>query len=76
MDHTIEARLDHAEEQAAADFAATTRAVEAVEHAEQAGATVHTIEDAEALYSMQLITEAEATDGTWRGSWIGDQPPA
>ncbi|MEU2120018.1 hypothetical protein ABZ567_31275 [Streptomyces sp. NPDC016459] len=30
--------------------------------------------DTEIHHAMQLITEAEATDGTWRGEWIGDQP--
>ncbi|MER8086599.1 hypothetical protein ABTZ57_16050 [Streptomyces sp. NPDC094048] len=27
--------------------------------------------DTEARYAAQLVTEAEATDGTWRGEWIG-----
>ncbi|MFI0736429.1 hypothetical protein ACH4S9_46780 [Streptomyces sp. NPDC021225] len=31
------------------------------------------VEDAEALLAAQLVTEAEATDGTWRGDWIGQQ---
>jgi len=34
------------------------------------------IEDAEAMLAVQLVTEAEATDGTWRGGWIGEQPDA
>lgn len=67
-----EAHLDHAEEQAAAAFADTTRTVEAVEHAEQVEARVATVEDAEALYATQLITEADANAGTWRGEWIGE----
>lgn len=29
---------------------------------------------AEAMYAAALVTEAEATDGTWRGQWIGEQP--
>ncbi|QAX92809.1 hypothetical protein SEA_AUSTINTATIOUS_48 [Streptomyces phage Austintatious] len=69
-----EARLDHAEEQAAAAFTATTHTVEAVEHAEQVEAGVATVEDAEALYATQVVTEAEADAGTWRGEWIGEQP--
>ncbi|MEU7340561.1 hypothetical protein [Streptomyces sp. NPDC007074] len=28
----------------------------------------------EARYAATLVTEAEATDGTWRGEWIGEQP--
>ncbi|MFC8584208.1 hypothetical protein ACFUGD_06585 [Streptomyces sp. NPDC057217] len=71
-----ETRLDLAEEQAADAFDAAAHAVEAVEYAEQVEASVATVEDAEALYAAQLITEAEATDGTWRGEWIGEQPDA
>ncbi|MFF5790236.1 hypothetical protein ACFY8P_35350 [Streptomyces sp. NPDC012693] len=70
------ARLDRVEADAAASFAATTNAVDAVEHAEQTGAAIETVEDAEALYAARLVTEAEATDGTWRGKWIGEQPTA
>ncbi|MEU0037231.1 hypothetical protein [Streptomyces sp. NPDC006333] len=55
-------------------FAASARAVDAVTHAEEIEAAPATIADAEALYAAQLITEAEATDGTWRGAWIGEQP--
>lgn len=54
-------------------FERAARALDAVEHAEQAGARVETVEDAEALYAAALVTEAEATDGTWRGAWIGEQ---
>ncbi|MFG3037796.1 hypothetical protein ACGFYZ_12890 [Streptomyces sp. NPDC048330] len=137
-----EVRLDRAEEQAAAAFAATTHTVEAVEYAEGIEATVDTLDEAETLYraraterlrdtlagtpaafepddapigelaewerdllaaaapeapqrfttadenaaadddvldtearhAAELVTEAEATAGTWRGQWIGDQP--
>ncbi|MGW5304865.1 hypothetical protein ACWERF_13105 [Streptomyces griseoluteus] len=55
-------------------FARAARAVDAVEHAEQVEAGVATVEDAEALYAAALVTEAEATEGTWRGRWIGEQP--
>ncbi|MEV7243950.1 hypothetical protein AB0N92_22265 [Streptomyces sp. NPDC093248] len=57
-------------------FARTARAADAVEYAEQVGATVATVEDAEALYAAQLVTEADATAGTWQGAWIGEQPAA
>ncbi|MGW7197237.1 hypothetical protein [Streptomyces chryseus] len=57
----------------AAPFDQVARAVDAVEHAEQAGAAVDTVEDAEALYAAALVTEAEADAGTWRGEWIGEQ---
>jgi hypothetical protein len=50
--------------------------LDAVEHAEQVGARVETVEDAEALYATRVVTEAEATDGTWRGRWIGEQQNA
>ncbi|MFF3886586.1 hypothetical protein [Streptomyces sp. NPDC001914] len=65
-----------ADEQAVAQFASTARAVDAVEHAEQVEAGVETVADAEALYAAALVTEAEASDGTWRGAWIGEQPAA
>ncbi|WP_329622937.1 hypothetical protein OG357_23010 [Streptomyces sp. NBC_01255] len=39
-------------------------------------AAVEDIVDIEARYAAELVTEAEATDGTWRGEWIGDQPTA
>lgn len=55
-------------------FTASARAVDAVTYAEEVGAEPATIADAEALYATQLVTEAEATDGTWRGAWIGNQP--
>ncbi|MFE5912071.1 hypothetical protein ACFQ6B_23720 [Streptomyces wedmorensis] len=74
MEDTTTDRLDLIEQRAADEFAATTDAVDAVEHAEQAGGAVETVEEAEALYAARLVTEAEATDGTWRGEWIGDQP--
>jgi hypothetical protein len=32
------------------------------------------IEDNEATYAVQLVTEADADAGTWRGAWIGEQP--
>ncbi|MFF2367185.1 hypothetical protein ACFVU0_31390 [Streptomyces sp. NPDC058122] len=31
------------------------------------------VEDDEALYAAQLVTEADADAGTWRGEWIGQQ---
>ncbi|MBT3157365.1 hypothetical protein KQH42_07245 [Streptomyces sp. CHA1] len=58
----------------AEQFDRSARAVDAVEHAEQVEAAVATVEDAEAVYAAALVTEAEATDGTWRGDWIGEQP--
>lgn len=54
-------------------FATAARAVDAVEHAEETGAAVATVEDAEALYAAALVTEADADAGTWRGEWIGEQ---
>ncbi|MFJ7267267.1 hypothetical protein ACIQV3_11480 [Streptomyces sp. NPDC099050] len=57
----------------AAAFETAARAVDAVEHAEEAGAAVATVEEAEALYAAALVTEAEADAGTWRGEWIGEQ---
>ncbi|WP_404959038.1 hypothetical protein [Streptomyces sp. 147326] len=60
----------------AAAFAAAVRAADAVEHAEETGAAVATVEEAEALYAAALVTEAEADEGTWRGAWIGEQQPA
>jgi hypothetical protein len=33
-----------------------------------------TVEDVEALLAVRMVTEAEATAGTWRGAWIGDRP--
>jgi hypothetical protein len=68
-----EARLDQAEAEAAEGFERSARAVDAVEHAEQVEAAVETVEDAEAVYAAALVTEADATDGTWRGAWIGEQ---
>ncbi|MEU0170160.1 hypothetical protein ABZ214_32715 [Streptomyces iakyrus] len=69
-----ETRLDQAEAEADKQFGRTARAVDAVEYAEQVEARVETVEDAEALYAAALVTEAEATEGTWRGDWIGEQP--
>ncbi|WP_432194735.1 zinc finger domain-containing protein [Streptomyces sp. bgisy027] len=43
---------------------------------DQVEAEVATVEDAEALYAAALVTEADATDGTWRGAWIGEQQAA
>ncbi|MEU2759376.1 hypothetical protein [Streptomyces sp. NPDC007094] len=67
-----EQQLDTAEAEAAAHFRQSAHAVDAVEHAEQVEARAGTVEDAEALYAAALVTEAEATEGTWRGSWIGE----
>lgn len=71
-----EARLDRVEAEADEQFGRTARAVDAVEYAEQVEAAVETVEDAEALYAAQLVTEADATDGTWRGAWIGEHQAA
>ncbi|NML50557.1 hypothetical protein HHL19_12890 [Streptomyces sp. R302] len=35
-----------------------------------------TVEDVEARHAAELVTEAEATAGTWRGQWIGEHPDA
>ncbi|MGW0686535.1 hypothetical protein ACWD2L_24580 [Streptomyces sp. NPDC002754] len=67
---------DQAVAEAGEQFDRAARAVDAVEHAEQVEAGVETVEDAEALYAAALVTEAEATEGTWRGAWIGEQPAA
>jgi len=32
--------------------------------------------DIEARHAAELVTEAEATDGTWRGEWIGERTTA
>lgn len=69
-----EAVLDRMETDDAAAFVTVTRAVDAVEHAEETGAAVATVEEAEALYAAALVTEADAADGTWQGEWIGEQP--
>ncbi|MFD5350184.1 hypothetical protein ACFWJY_42185 [Streptomyces anulatus] len=71
-----EARLDQVEAEADEQFGRAARAVDAVEYAEQVEAAVETVEDAEALYAAQLVTEADATDGTWRGAWIGEHQAA
>ncbi|MET9468503.1 hypothetical protein ABZY44_27690 [Streptomyces sp. NPDC006544] len=60
----------------AAAFDTVARAVDAVEHAEEAAAAVDTVEEAEALYAAALVTEADADAGTWRGEWIGEQQAA
>ncbi|MEV0657138.1 hypothetical protein [Streptomyces sp. NPDC050395] len=65
--------IEQADTERAAQFDNVTRAVDAVEHAEQVEAGVATVADAEALYAAALVTEAEATAGTWRGEWIGAQ---
>jgi hypothetical protein len=46
-------------------------AVDLAETVEQADDARAAVEDAEAMYAARLVTEAEATDGTWRGEWIG-----
>ncbi|MFH9295638.1 hypothetical protein [Streptomyces sp. NPDC017520] len=66
--------IDRATDAETDKFDRTARAVDAVEHAEQVEAAVETVEEAEALYAAQLITEADASDGTWQGEWIGEQP--
>ncbi|MFD6873262.1 MULTISPECIES: hypothetical protein [unclassified Streptomyces] len=68
--------VSQAADEEAAAFAAVTRAADAVEHAEETGAAVATVEDAEALYATALVTEADADAGTWRGEWIGEQQAA
>lgn len=70
------ARAVEAADEEAAAFDTATRAVDAVEHAEETGAAVATVEDAEALYAAALVTEADAEAGTWRGEWIGEQQAA
>ncbi|MEU5136711.1 hypothetical protein [Streptomyces californicus] len=71
-----EAHLDQVEADVAEQFGRAARAVDAVEHAERVEAAVETVEEAEALYAAQLVTEADATDGTWRGAWIGEHQTA
>ncbi|MFF7234418.1 hypothetical protein [Streptomyces sioyaensis] len=68
-----EQRLDAVEAELDEQFATAAHALDAVEYAEHVEAAVETVEDAEALYAVQLVTEADATDGTWRGAWIGQQ---
>ncbi|MFE1332071.1 hypothetical protein [Streptomyces microflavus] len=76
----IAGRAQAADDQAATEavekFDRTARAVDAVEHAEQVEAAVETVEDAEALYAARLVTETEASEGTWRGQWIGEHQAA
>ncbi|MFJ2892508.1 hypothetical protein ACIO53_41420 [Streptomyces sp. NPDC087305] len=67
--------VDQAVDQAAEQFETVARAVDAVEYAEQVEAGVDTVVEAEALYAARLVTEAEATAGTWRGQWIGRTDP-
>ncbi|MFJ2196939.1 hypothetical protein [Streptomyces violaceusniger] len=69
-------RLDTVEAEESAHFADSARKVDAVEHAEQVEAAVETVTEAEALYAAQLVTEADANDGTWRGEWIGKDTDA
>lgn len=40
------------------------------------GLTAPSVEDTEAQQAAALVTEAEVTDGTWRGEWIGEQQAA
>ncbi len=68
-------QLDQVVEQAVEQFENVARAVDAVEYAEQVEAGVDTVVEAEALYAARLVTEAEATAGTWRGAWIGRTDP-
>ncbi|WP_406334328.1 hypothetical protein OG814_11755 [Streptomyces zaomyceticus] len=85
-----EQHLDTIEAAAADQFGQTAHIADAVEHAEQVEAGAATVAEAVALYDAHLaadalvddelrhaaalVTEAEATDGTWRGEWIGDVP--
>lgn len=39
-------------------------------------AAVEDVVDTEARHAAELVTEAEATAGTWRGQWIGEHPDA
>ncbi|MCZ9350737.1 hypothetical protein NGM36_13165, partial [Streptomyces mutabilis] len=75
---TANAWRDQAETEAevAEQFRRVALTVDAVEHAERVEARVETVEDAEALYAAALVTEAEATAGTWRGEWIGETDTA
>ncbi|MGW1770654.1 hypothetical protein [Streptomyces sp. NPDC002104] len=67
-------QLDRAVAEEAAHFTRAARALDAVEYAEGAEAGVESLVDAEALYAARLVTEADATAGTWRGQWIGADP--
>ncbi|MEK9521443.1 hypothetical protein MIU24_18915 [Streptomyces venezuelae] len=84
-----EQHLDAAEAAAADQFEQAAHIADAVEHAEQVEAGVATVGEAVTLYDAHLaaalvddelrhaaalVTEAEATEGTWRGEWIGDTP--
>lgn len=53
-------------------------AEQAVEQAaaDDAPEATPTVEEIEARYAAQLVTEADATDGTWRGAWIGEHTVA
>ncbi|OAR22380.1 hypothetical protein A8W25_22260 [Streptomyces sp. ERV7] len=51
---------------AAVDLASTIEQADAESEQEVA--------EAEAQQAAALVTEAEPTDGTWRGEWIGEQP--
>ncbi|MFH9430252.1 hypothetical protein ACH4JZ_18415 [Streptomyces sp. NPDC017615] len=74
LDAAAEAHLDQVETEESEHFQNAARAADAVRHAEQTGARVDTLAEAEALYAAQMVTEAEADDGTWRGAWIGNEP--
>ncbi|APD18629.1 hypothetical protein SEA_PAPAYASALAD_50 [Streptomyces phage PapayaSalad] len=39
-------------------------------------AAAEDVVDIEARHAAELVTEAEATAGTWRGQWIGEHPDA
>ncbi|WP_097991867.1 hypothetical protein [Streptomyces sp. f51] len=76
ISHRAPLHDDQVVTEAVEQFGRTARAADAVEHAEQVEARVETVEDAEALYAAQLVTEADATHGTWRGAWIGEHQAA
>ncbi|MFB6846221.1 hypothetical protein ACFCXS_15350 [Streptomyces sp. NPDC056373] len=44
--------------------------------ADDAPEATPTVEEVEASYAAQLVTEADATAGTWRGAWIGEHSVA
>ncbi|MFF8284681.1 hypothetical protein ACF06W_18450 [Streptomyces albus] len=56
----------------AADSPLAAAVVDLTETVEQADAARAT--NGEAQHAAALVTAAEATDGTWRGQRIGDQP--
>ncbi|MGW0134845.1 hypothetical protein [Streptomyces sp. NPDC003299] len=59
---TPEQRAAQTDAKSAAQFDRAARAVDAVEHAEQAGARVDTVEDAEALYAATADSQAKPYD--------------